>query len=122
MLGIYSSAPDELPYLVPQEYGLRTDCRWFEISNEQTGEIIKIEADGCLLNMSALPYTTDDLYRAKDQTELRKRKYLTMNIDVAHRGLGTGSCGPDVLPQYRVSAGTYKFAYVVSRDVRGTSR
>ena len=122
MLGIYSSAPDELPYLVPQEYGLRTDCRWFEISNEQTGEIIKIEADGCLLNMSALPYTTDDLHRAKDQTELRKRKYLTMNIDVAHRGLGTGSCGPDVLPQYRVSAGTYKFAYVVSRDVRSTSR
>jgi beta-galactosidase len=72
--------------------------------------------------MSALPYTTDDLYRAKDQTELHKRKYLTMNIDVAHRGLGTGSCGPDVLPQYRVSAGTYKFAYVVSRQVRSTSR
>ena len=122
MLGVYSSKPDELPYLVPQEFGLRTDCRWFEICNEQTGEIIKIEADGCLLNMSALPYTTDDLYRAKDQTELHKRKYLTMNIDVAHRGLGTGSCGPDVLPQYRVSAGTYKFAYVVSRQVRSTSR
>jgi len=119
MLGIYSSAPDELPYLVPQEYGLRTNCRWFAISNPKTGEVIKIEADGCLLHMSALPYTTDDLYRAKDQTELFKRDHLTMNIDIAHRGLGTGSCGPDVLPQYQVKAGTYKFAYVVSRQMGG---
>ena len=121
MLGIYSSAPDELPYLVPQEYGLRTNCRWFAISNPKTGEVIKIEADGCLLHMSALPYTTDDLYRAKDQTELFKRDYLTMNIDIAHRGLGTGSCGPDVLPQYQVRAGTYKFTYVVSRQMGGAS-
>ena len=119
MLGIYSSAPDELPYLVPQEYGLRTNCRWFAISNPKTGEVIKIEADGCLLHMSALPYTTDDLYRAKDQTELFKRDYLTMNIDIAHRGLGTGSCGPDVLPQYQIRAGTFKFAYVVSHEMGG---
>ena len=119
MLGIYSSAPDELPYLVPQEYGLRTNCRWFAISNLKTGEVIKIEADGCLLHMSALPYTTDDLYRAKDQTELFKRDYLTMNIDIAHRGLGTGSCGPDVLPQYQIRAGTFKFAYVVSHEMGG---
>lgn len=122
MLGVYSSAPDELPYLVPQEFGLRTNCRWFEISNEKTSEVIRIEADGCLLHMSALPYTADDLYAAKDQTELSKRDYLTMNIDIAHRGLGTGSCGPDVLPQYKVKAGTYNFAYVVSREMRSASR
>jgi beta-galactosidase len=33
---------------------------------------------------------------------------------VAHRGLGTASCGPDVLPQYRLSAGRYRFAYRLS--------
>lgn len=122
MLGIYSSAPDELPYLVPQEYGLRTNCRWFAISNPETGEVIKVEADGCLLHMSALPYTAEDLYAAKDQTELNKRNYLTLNIDVAHRGLGTGSCGPDVLPQFQVKSGSFKFAYVVSREMSSASR
>jgi beta-galactosidase len=45
-----------------------------------------------------------------------------MNIDVAHRGLGTASCGPDVLPQYRISAGKYQFSYVISRELRGTNR
>ena len=32
----------------------------------------------------------------------------------AHRGLGTASCGPDTLPQYRVGAGTYVLSYEVS--------
>ncbi|MFM8954727.1 MAG: glycoside hydrolase family 2 TIM barrel-domain containing protein [Actinomycetota bacterium] len=120
MLGIYESAPDEMPYLVPQEYGLRTECRWFEIGDSKSDEVITIHADGCVLHMSALPYTTEDLYRAKDQTELVRRDYLTMYIDVAHRGLGTASCGPEVLPQYQISAGTYRFSYVVSRQVRGS--
>ena len=35
-------------------------------------------------------------------------------LDVAHRGLGTASCGPDVLPQYRIAAGRHEFAYRVS--------
>jgi beta-galactosidase len=122
MMGIFSGQADELPYLVPQEYGLRTSCRWFEVSNPETKEVIRIEADGAPLHMSALPYTTQDLYQAADQTELTKRPYLTMNIDVAHRGLGTASCGPDVLPQYRISAGKYQFSYVISRELRGTNR
>jgi beta-galactosidase len=122
MMGIFSGQADELPYLVPQEYGLRTSCRWFEVSNPETKEVIRIEADGAPLHMSALPYTTQDLYQAADQTELTKRPYLTMNIDVAHRGLGTASCGPDVLPQYRISAGKYQFSYVISREFRGTNR
>lgn len=122
MLGIYSGEADELPYLVPQEYGLRTQCRWFEVSNPKTKEVIRIEAEGDRLHMSALPYTTHDLYQAADQTELIKRPYLTMNIDIAHRGLGTASCGPDVLPKYRIQPGKYLFAYVVSRETRGASR
>jgi beta-galactosidase len=121
-LGIFSGQADELPYLVPQEYGLRTSCRWFEVRNLHTAETIRIEADGQPLHMSALPYTTQDLYQAADQTELIKRPYLTMNIDIAHRGLGTASCGPDVLPQYRISAGKYQFAYVISRESRGANR
>jgi beta-galactosidase len=122
MLGIYNGEPDELPYLVPQEYGLRTQCRWFEVSNPKTKEVIRIEAEGDPLHMSAVPYTTNDLYQAADQTELIKRPYLTMNIDIAHRGLGTASCGPDVLPKYRIQPGKYLFAYVVSRETRGASR
>jgi beta-galactosidase len=35
---------------------------------------------------------------------------------VAHRGLGTASCGPDVLDRYRVLPGEYRFSYRLSRS------
>ena len=43
MLGVWSSAPDESPYLVPQEFGLRTDCRWFEASDSTSSEVLRID-------------------------------------------------------------------------------
>jgi beta-galactosidase len=92
------------------------------VRNPRTEEVIRIEAESGPLHMSALPYTTQDLYQAVDQTELIKRPYLTMNIDVAHRGLGTASCGPDVLPEYRIQPGKFQFAYVISRESRGANR
>ena len=52
---------------------------------------------------------------ATTETELRPRKELVVHLDVAHRGIGTASCGPDVLPQYRITPGTYRFAYRLSR-------
>jgi beta-galactosidase len=36
---------------------------------------------------------------------------LTVHIDVAHRGVGTASCGPDIDPRHSIAAGTYRFAY-----------
>jgi beta-galactosidase len=40
---------------------------------------------------------------------------LVVHLDVAHRGLGSASCGPDVLPTYEIPEGTYEFSYVVRR-------
>ena len=36
---------------------------------------------------------------------------LVVHVDVAHRGLGTASCGPDVLDRYRIRPDTYRFSY-----------
>ena len=114
MLGVWEGAPDELPYLVPQEFGLRTDCRWMEVVDPTTGDVLRIEGDGCLLHMSAVHHTANDLHAANDRTELKRRRALTVHVDIAHRGLGTASCGPDTLERYRIAPGTYTFAYVVS--------
>jgi beta-galactosidase len=114
MVGVWESAPDELPYLVPQEFGLRTDCRWMELIDPRTGDVMRIESDACTLHMSAIHHTADDLHSANDQTELTRRRSLTVHVDIAHRGLGTASCGPDTLEQYRIGPGTYTFAYVLS--------
>ena len=115
MLGVWSGEPDESPYLVPQEFGLRTDCRWFEIIDPVVREAVRIDAIAPqALHFSATHHTAADLYEAATQSELRRREGLVVCVDAAHRGLGTASCGPDVLPQYRLKAGHYEFAYRVS--------
>ena len=118
MVGVYEQAPDDLPYLMPQEFGLRTECRWMECRDPKTGDVVRIEADGCLLHMSATRYRARDLFAARDATELRRHKNLVIHLDVAHRGLGTASCGPDTLEKYHIAPGTYRFAYVVSGGTR----
>jgi beta-galactosidase len=115
MLGIWEGSPDEPPYLVPQEFGLRTDCRWFEFIDPVGGRIVRLDVlTPRALHVSGTHFTVDDLYRARTTTELRPRPELVVHADVVHRGLGTASCGPDVLAPYRVQSGTYEFAYRLS--------
>jgi beta-galactosidase len=66
------------------------------------------------LAFSATHCTALDLYEAATETELHPRPELIVHLDVAHRGLGTASCGPDVLPQYRLPAGTFDFSYRIT--------
>ena len=114
MLGVWSSAPDESPYLVPQEFGLRTDCRWFEAVDSTSSEVLRIDVlQPGSMHVSATHHTSSDLFEATTATELERRDGLVVCLDVAHRGLGTASCGPDVLPSYRLAAGRYEFAYRV---------
>ena len=61
--------------------------------------------------MSATNYRAEDLFVAANEADLWPRDELVVHLDVAHRGLGTASCGPDVLPQYRLPAGDYTFSY-----------
>jgi beta-galactosidase len=60
-------------------------------------------------------HSPSQLYAATDSTQLERTSNLVVHLDVAHRGLGTASCGPDVLPQYEIPAGTFEFSYVVRR-------
>ena len=70
--------------------------------------------DPQVLHVSATHHTAGDLFDADTDSELQRRDGLVICLDVAHRGLGTASCGPDVLPEYRLPSGRYEFAYRVS--------
>ena len=114
-LGIYEGPLDESPYLVPQEFGLRTDCRWFELLDPGSGQRVRVDVlQPAVLHCSATHYRSADLFAATTHTDLVARPEVVVHLDVAHRGLGTASCGPDVLPQYRLAAGRYRFAYRLS--------
>lgn len=115
IVGVWESGIDAPPYLVPQEFGLRTDCRWFEFVESTTGTVVRLDVlDPVAMHVSATRFTAHDLYAAGHETDLRARRGLVVHADVAHRGLGTGSCGPDVLDRYRIGPGTYRFSYRIS--------
>ena len=112
MLGIWEGGPDEQPYLVPQEFGLRTDVRWLTATDPGTGDAVRIDVlEPNALHMSATNVRDHDLFAAVNQADVEPLDELVVHLDVAHRGVGTASCGPDVLPQYQVAAGEYSFAY-----------
>ncbi len=114
MLGIWNGTPDVSPYLVPQEFGLRTGCRWFEALDSGRGTTLRIDVlEPQAMHISATHHTAADLFEAETAIDLRRRDGLVVCLDVAHRGLGTASCGPDVLGRYRLAAGRYEFAYRV---------
>ncbi|HSP28389.1 MAG TPA: glycoside hydrolase family 2 TIM barrel-domain containing protein, partial [Ilumatobacteraceae bacterium] len=115
VLGVWESGIDAPPYLVPQEFGLRTDCRWFEFIDSAGGSVLRLDVlDPMAMHVSATRFTAHDLYAAAHETDLRPRRSLVVHADVAHRGIGTGSCGPDVLDRYRLGPGTYRFSYRLS--------
>ena len=116
LLGTWESELDRPPYLVPQEFGLRTDCRWVELSDPRTGRALTIIVlEPVALHVSATHFTAGDLYAAAHETDLRPRRETVVHLDVVHRGVGTASCGPDTLPRYRVPVGEHRFAYRLVR-------
>jgi beta-galactosidase len=102
-----------VPYIAPQEHGHHGDTRWLRLTRDDgTG----IEVRGVpTIGFSASHFTTKDLTEARHTTDLKPRAEVILNLDHAQRGLGTASCGPDTSPRYRLSAGTYRFSYVIQQ-------
>jgi beta-galactosidase len=101
-IGRYSATVDELqtPYVYPQENGARVDVRWATILDAE-GRGLRVTGDPTFI-LTARRWTSADLEAAKHPTELTPGPHVWVNVDLAHHGLGTASCGPGVLPGYRL--------------------
>lgn len=108
-----STVSDEyVPYILPQEHGLKTGVRWFSLGPEK-GPKVKISAVDEPLIFSASHFTPADLFLANHTCDLTPRPEVIVNIDAAHRGLGTRSCGPDTLEKYQLKPGKYSVQFQV---------
>jgi beta-galactosidase len=110
-IGIFSRnlANEQIPYIMPQEFGHYTDVRWLTMRNDD-GWGLKLEGLPSL-EFNASHYTTKDLYHARHTYECHPHPEIYLNIDKVMRGLGTASCGPDTLDPYRLLASRYVFTY-----------
>lgn len=113
-------AEQYVPYAVPQEHGHHTETRWLALATE-TGVTVRIAA-AKPFGFSASRFRSEDLFAALHTSDLVARDETVLHLDAAHRGLGTGSCGPDVLPRFRVGGGRYRFGWSLAVDAGRTRR
>ena len=65
------------------------------------------------LSFAARHHHDADITKATTLANLQRRESIEVHIDVGLRGMGTGACGPDTLPNYRVGPGDYKFRWIL---------
>jgi beta-galactosidase len=98
-------------YIMPQEHGHFTDTRWLSLGNGQ-GTSLRVESSQHF-EFNATHLSAEDLYAARHDGELVPRAETLLYLDAAHRGLGTGSCGPDTLERYRLLRRKYVWSYTL---------
>lgn len=109
LFGIYENSVDKLytTYVYPQDNGNRTDVKWVSLTDERGLGFVTVAKDK--LNFSAHNYTMSDIESARHMTDLVKRDFIILNIDYAHHGLGSNSCGPEPLPQHKLELKDFQF-------------
>lgn len=87
-IGIYRGTVQEQysPYLVPQDYGNKTDVRWAAVC-DSTGVGLLIVPEKPF-NFSAQHISTDRLTRSRYPFQLLPAPFITVNIDAAVTGVG----------------------------------
>ncbi|MGB9750892.1 glycoside hydrolase family 2 TIM barrel-domain containing protein [Roseiflexus castenholzii] len=98
-----------VPYIMPQEHGHKTDVRFLRLTDADGRGLFV--AGYPTFEFSALHHSDDDLFHALHTIDLTPRAEVFLNLDAAHRGLGTLSCGPDTLERYRLMESEYQFVY-----------
>jgi beta-galactosidase len=66
------------------------------------------------IGFTASHFTAADLYAARHTSDLEARPEVVLSLDHAQRGLGSAACGPDTHPRYRLTAGRYRFSYLLA--------
>lgn len=109
--GIYTSDADEMyvPYIIPQDYGNRTDVRWLKVQDKK-GKGLLISSDR-LLNFSLHKYETHNLERAMYTWQLEEAPNIILNVD--YEVTGVGGTAIRQLQKYRVMPGVKNYKLII---------
>ena len=103
-------------YIRPQENGSHYDCDYVELTNGQYG-IAAVSKNPFSFNASV--YTQEELERVSHNYELKESDSTVFCMDYAMNGIGSNSCGPDVLDKYRFDEEAFKFQFELIPFVKG---
>ena len=99
------------PYLKPQEYGAHWDCSWCSLRGEKMG--LKVTS-GETFMFQACTYTQEELSRKAHDFELEEADSTILCLDHRQSGIGSGSCGPQLLEQYRFNEPEFSRTWIIT--------
>ena len=103
-------------YIRPQENGSHYDCDYVELTNGQYG-IAAVSKNPFSFNSSV--YTQEELERVSHNYELKESDSTVFCMDYAMNGIGSNSCGPDVMDKYRFDEEAFQFQFALIPFVKG---
>lgn len=97
-------------YIKPQENGSHFDCDFVELSGGQWGVSV-VSEDAFSFNASH--YTQETLEKSAHNFELEDSDSTVLCVDYKLNGIGSNSCGPNVLPKYQFDEAEFKFGFTI---------
>ena len=116
--GLYHANVDDLheDYIRPQENGSHYDCEYVELNNSRYGIVVSAEN---AFSFNASYYTQEELEEKTHNYELTESDSVVFCVDYALNGIGSNSCGPVVLEQYRFDDVLFRFQFTLIPYVKG---
>ena len=116
--GLYHANVDDLheDYIRPQENGSHYDCEYVELNNSRYGIVASAEN---AFSFNASYYTQEELEKKTHNYELIESDSVVFCVDYALNGIGSNSCGPVVLEQYRFDDVLFRFQFTLIPYVKG---
>ena len=110
--GLYRADVGDLheDYIRPQENGSHYDCEYVELNNSRYGIVASAEK---AFSFNASYYTQEELEKKTHNYELIESDSVVFCVDYALNGIGSNSCGPVVLDQYRFDDVLFRFQFTL---------
>jgi beta-galactosidase len=127
-VGTFAADIDDLgvAYAFPQETGHRPDLRWLRLTSAGSGvpallvRAVPGEPAGAMRTtrpgFTVSRHTAQELDAAAHPHELPPSDRVHVYLDAAQHGLGSRSCGMDVLPRYALWPGSFSFTVAIRTE------
>ena len=105
-------------YIRPQENGSHYDCDYVVVKGDSLSlTVLSADEDpNQTFSFNASVFTQEELEYKPHNYELEPCDSTVLCIDHQLAGIGSKSCGPDMLPKYRVSSEKFHFTFMLKPE------
>lgn len=111
-VGLFRQDVEEMheDYIFPQENSSHCGCHYLRLSDNSVKDDLLITGDQTF-SFHVSEYTQEELTKKLHNYELEKSPYTVVCLDYKQSGIGSNSCGPALLPQYRLEEEAFEFTF-----------